>query len=187
VNQIEKIREQNRELVSKGIEMAIKRTTDEELIGRFVNRHRGRLLYMTGGWMEWNGTTWVNIPTRKVNRLIRNNGWHAVNATSTRRMMEEHPLSPFVHSGPLPVVATELSVNVEMTPAATAFLERYAGRLIYDHSSKWWMTWTGSGRWEHTFDREVNRLIRELGVREVDKVRRELSQHIGFAVKEMVS
>lgn len=158
--------------------------TYEELARAFVKCHRGKLLFVAGQWVEAVGSSWQPITNRKMNRLIRNTGWHAVNAASVRRHMEEEPLWGFIYSGPLPAVEiTGPALNVEMTPVVRAL----AGDLIYDQTRKWWLRRDGS-QWVNIFDRDVNRLIRKItGPRGVENVRRTLEGHIGFAVKEMVS
>jgi hypothetical protein len=182
--------------------MAIKRRkapTYEELIRAFVKHQTGRLLvvaerweggmHVPGQWWEATGSKWVKIPNRKVNRLLRNSGWDSHTTTSGRKTMEYHPLSTLVHkSGPLPAVSVEAPPVATATPVTEEFIVRHAGRLIYNQKSKCWMAFAGSG-WEYILDREVDTLLCEisgdLNLVSLNKIRRELSQHIGFAVKEM--
>ncbi len=165
--------------------------THEELTRAFVQCHRGRLLFVDGQWIEAIGSHWVEIPKRKVNRLIRNAGWPTACATSVRTLYLQNI---FAHSGPLPAVATERSIRqpliraVTLTPTVMAFIERHAGRMIYDQESTWWLKQSEHhpGKWLPLYDREVNRLIREIvGTSGVVKVRRDLENSIWFAVKGM--
>jgi hypothetical protein len=165
--------------------------TYEELARAFVKSYRGRLLFVAGQWVEAIGSAWVPIPNRKVHRLIRNTGWHAVEATRVRRHMERPP-SIFIHSGPLPAIESGSVTTVPAPPSSVemAFLERHAGQLLYNQRSKCWMARAGSG-WEYIFDREIDTLLCEisgdLSHMDLTKLRRELQNSLGFAVKEMVS
>jgi hypothetical protein len=164
----------------------------EELARAFVKSHRGRLLFVTWQWMEAIGSAWQPITNRKMNRLIRNAGWHAVNAASVRRHMEKEPLWGFVYSGPLPAIESESVPSAPAPPSSVemAFLERHAGQLLYNQRSKCWMARAGSG-WEYIFDREIDTRLCEisgdLSLMDLTKLRRELQNSLGFAVKEMVS
>jgi hypothetical protein len=169
--------------------MSIKRReppTYEELARAFVQCHKGRLLYVAGQWMEMAGGGWLPIPNRKMNRLIRNTGWPAECAATVRRQME-HPSLMFAHSGPLPAVETGRPTleAAAATPIVGAFIERHAGRLLYNQRSKCWMSFDGSG-WQYILDREIDTLLCEisgdLSLPHLNNVRRELSQHIGFSV-----
>jgi hypothetical protein len=165
--------------------MAIKRRklpSVEELIRTFVRHQGGRLLYVGGQWWEASGSGWVKIPNRKVNRLLRNAGWNSRIVTSGRHVMERPP-STFVHSGPLPAISVEPLAASSATPATDAFMMRHAGRLIFYHGSNWWMRWSGNN-WLPIYDREVNRLIREVSPLGVVKMRRDLERHVAFAVPD---
>jgi sugar lactone lactonase YvrE len=87
-------------------------------------------------------------------------------------------------------------VNVEQIPApevsaapvTEVFIERHAGRLIYNQKSKCWMSFDGRA-WEYILDREVDRLLCEisadLSLVSLNKIRRDLGNSIWFAVPEM--